>query len=189
MSENCAPKRVVSPLEGVPFAGWDSTKPIPAPLALHACAVKPEWTDYNDHMSESLYLLVFGDSSDAFFRFFGVDEAYRASGFSLYTIDTRIRYLAEVSLGDWLEMTLQLLDLDAKRLHIFHRMTLGPGGREVAVAEQVLMHVDMRAQRSAPLPPDLFERLSAIRAAHANLPRHAMIGASFGIRRAREETV
>ena len=76
-----APGRVVTPLEGVAFAGWDAKKPIPAPLALHACTVKPEWTDYNGHMTESAYLLVFGDSSDAFFRFIGIDEAYRAKGF------------------------------------------------------------------------------------------------------------
>jgi carnitine 3-dehydrogenase len=188
MSEARAPGRVVSPLEGVPFAGWDCSKPIPAPLALHACSVKPEWTDYNGHMSESVYLLVFGDSSDAFFRFFGIDEAYRASGFSLYTIDTRIRYLAEVSLGDRLAMTLRLVDLDPKRLQIFHRMTRSDTDEEVAVAEQVLAHVDTRARRSAALPAELFERLNAIRAAHAGLPRHPMIGAPFGIRRAVKET-
>ena len=183
MSASPAPGRVVSPLEGVPFAGWDWSQPIPAPLALHACAVKPEWTDYNGHMSESVYLLVFGDSSDAFFRYFGVDEAYRASGYSLYTVDTRIRYLAELGAGDPLRLELTLIDLDAKRLHIFHRMTRADTGSEVAVAEQVLLHVDMRLQRSAPLPPDLYQRLEAIRAAHADLPRHAMVGAPFGIRR------
>ena len=35
-----APGRVVTPLEGVPFAGWDAKKPIEAPLALHACMKK-----------------------------------------------------------------------------------------------------------------------------------------------------
>ncbi|MBV9289783.1 MAG: thioesterase family protein, partial [Hyphomicrobiales bacterium] len=167
-----APPRIVTPREGMAFTGWDATKPIPAPLALHACAVKPEWTDYNGHMSESAYLLVFGDSSDAFFRFFGVDEAYRARGFSLYTVDTRIRYLAEVDEGASLRLTLELLDLDAKRLHLFHRMTLGEAGTEVAAAEQVLLHVDTRAQRSARFPPDIASRLAAIRDAHALLPRH-----------------
>jgi acyl-CoA thioester hydrolase len=174
-----APGRLVTPLEGVAFAGWDAKKPIPAPLALHACTVKPEWTDYNGHMSESAYLLVFGDSSDAFFRFIGIDEAYRASGFSLYTIDTRIRNLAELGIGDPLRLTLQVVDLDAKRLHIFHRMTRG--GRDVAVAEQVLAHVDMRAQRTAPFPPELYDRLAAIRAAHSALTLHPMIGAPFGL--------
>ena len=182
---SAAPRRIVSPLEGVPFAGWDARKPIPAPLALHACEVRPEWTDYNGHMSESVYLLVFGDSSDAFFRFFGVDDAYRAGGFSLYTVDTRIRCLAEVSQGDPLRLTLQLLDLDDKRLHLFHRMAHGGAGTDIAIAEQVLVHVDMRTQRSAPMPPEIQGRLAAIRDAHAVLPRHPMIGAPFGLSRLR----
>jgi len=174
--------RVTSPLEGVAFAGWDEAAPIDAPLALHSCVVKPEWTDYNGHMSESIFLLVFGDSSDAFFRFFGIDEAYRARGFSLYTVDTRIRNLAEASQGESLALTLQLLDLDAKRLHIFHRMRHGRTGVEIAVAEQVLVHVDRKAGRSAPLPADLHARLAKIRAAHAGLPAHAMVGTTLGLR-------
>ena len=36
-------------------------------------------------MSESCYLLAFGDSADAFFRLLGIDEDYRAAGHSLYT--------------------------------------------------------------------------------------------------------
>ena len=185
---NPAPGRVVTPLEGVPFAGWDATKPIPAPLALHACTVKPEWTDYNGHMSESVYLLVFGDSSDAFFRFVGIDETYRAGGFSLYTLDTRIRNLAELHAGDPLRLTLQLVDLDAKRLHILHRMTQSRTDAEVAVAEQVLAHVDVRAGRASPFPPELYDRLAAIRAAHSRLPLHPMIGAPLGIASRRRES-
>ena len=62
------PRRVVAPNEGVPFKGWDPQAPIPAPLALHRTPVIEAWTDYNDHMTESAFLLVFGDSSDCFFR-------------------------------------------------------------------------------------------------------------------------
>jgi acyl-CoA thioesterase FadM len=179
--------RLVTPLEGVPSTGWDARRSIPAPLALHACTVKPEWTDYNGHMSESAYLLVFGDSSDAFFRFVGVDEAYRAIGFSLYTIDTRIRNLAELHAGEPLRLTLQLVDLDSKRLHIFHRMTHRGTDAEVAVAEQTLAHVDIRARRSAPFPSELYDRLAAIRTAHSGLALHSMIGAPFGLAAARRE--
>lgn len=175
--------RVVTPLEGRRFAGWDESAPIAAPLALHACAVKPEWTDYNEHMSESCYLLVFGDNSDAFFRFFGVDEDYRAAGFSLYTIDTRIRYLREVEAGAEIAFTLQLLDVDAKRLHIFHRMRRLDSGEELATCEQILVHVDMKNGRSSPLPADLAARLEAIRAAHASLPLPETVGAPLGLKR------
>lgn len=183
LANNIYPPRVTSPLEGTPFEGWDEAAPIPAPLSLHTCRVKSEWTDYNGHMSESIFLLVFGDSSDAFFRFFGIDEAYRASGFSLYTMDTRIRNLAEVSEGEPLRLTLQVLDLDEKRLHIFHSMVHGETGVLLSVGEQVLAHVDMKAGRSCPLPPDLYARLDAIRKAHAHLPVHPMVGTTLGLKR------
>ena len=44
---------------------------IPAPFRLAEVTVSPQWTDYNAHLSEWAYLLMFGDSADAFFRFFG----------------------------------------------------------------------------------------------------------------------
>ncbi len=82
-TSDAAPTRVTTPREGVAFAGWDDTAPIDAPLRLHDATVIQAWCDYNGHMSESSYLLVVGDNADAFFRYFGIDEAYRASGGSL----------------------------------------------------------------------------------------------------------
>jgi len=176
-------KRIVAPYEGLPFKGWDETAQIPAPLKLHTCTVKPEWTDYNGHMSESVYLLVMGDHSDAFFRFFGIDEAYRASGSSLYTIETRIHNYRECSEGDHLSFSLTLLDLDAKRLHIFHEVHNETTGELLATGEQLLMHVDMKAGKSSPLSPDLFHRLSAIFKAHSVVPKPKTVGTVLGIKR------
>ena len=114
--------RITTPYEGHGAPPWQDDAVIPAPLRLHETVVCQDWVDYNGHMSESAYLLVFGDSSDAFFRFFGVDEQYRASGRSLYTVETHLRNLREARLGDWLRLTLQVLGVDGKRLHILHEM-------------------------------------------------------------------
>ena len=111
------------------------------------------WTDYNDHMTESAFLLVFGDSSDAFFRYIGIDEAYRAEGSSIYTAETRIHNRREARTGDRLALTLQLIARDAKRLHVFHEMGNEATGEVLATAEQILVHVDMREGRSCPSPP------------------------------------
>ena len=148
---------------------------IPAPLRLYGTSVAAEWADYNGHMSESCYLLVFGDGADAFFRFFGVDEDYRASGRSLFTAETHLRHLRECRAGDRLRLTLQVLGVDAKRLHIVHEM-LADAGEAVATAEQLLLHVDTRAGRVAPFPDQIFERLEEIRAAHAVLPVPGYVG-------------
>ena len=175
--------RVTTPLENTSAKPWDPTAPIPAPLQLHSPTVLPQWVDYNGHMSESCYLLVFGDQSDAFFRYIGIDEAYRAAGHSLFTVQTMIFNLAEAHLGDRLELSLQLLDADAKRLHIFHAMHNADSGELLATGEQMLLHVDMKAGRATPMPPWLLEHMQAIHAAHASLPRPAQAGASIGIRR------
>ena len=89
-------------------------------------------------------------------------------------------------MGDPLRLTLQLVELDAKRLHIFHRMTHSGRDTEVAVAEQVLAHVDMRARRTAPFPSELYERMEAIRDAHSGLTPHPMTGAPFGLASSRK---
>jgi acyl-CoA thioester hydrolase len=154
---------------------WPPGRRIPAPLRLHATTVAAEWVDYNGHLSEWAYLLVFGDNADAFFRYFGVDEEYRAAGRSLYTAETHLRHLHEARLGERLRFTLQVLGVDAKRLHIAHEMT-NAARRTIATAEQLLLHVDTRAGKVAPFPGPIGGRLQRIRDAHAGLPVPAYVG-------------
>jgi len=180
MSES--PNRVTTPNEGRLAAVWDDRAEIAAPLRLHETTAPPEWMDYNGHMSESCYLLAFGDSADAFFRYIGIDEAYRAAGHSLYTSQTHLHHRREVALGEPLVMTLQVLDLDRRRVHIYHEMRHGETDDLIAMAEQLLVHVDMAAGRSDDMPADLLRHVAAIRDAHAVLPRPTVVGHPIAIR-------
>ena len=154
---------------------WPPGQPIPAPLRLHETTVAADWVDYNGHLSEWAYLLVFGDNADAFFRYFGVDEEYRAAGRSLYTAETHLRHLDEAHLGERLRLTLQVLGVDAKRLHIAHEMA-GAGGELIATAEQLLLHVDTGAGKVTPFPAEMAGRLRRIHEAHASLGIPGYIG-------------
>jgi carnitine 3-dehydrogenase len=179
---------VRTPYEGSGHRTWDPDARIDAPLRLHRTTVPPDWVDYNGHMSESCYLLAFGDSADAFFRFVGVDEDYRAGGHSLFTVQTHLHHRSEASLGDPLRLSLRVLDHDDRRLHLYHEMHVADAGadgrrdRLVAAAEQLLVHVDIAAGRSAPMPPDLLDHVSAVRLAHAALPRADLVGRPLAIR-------
>lgn len=172
-----------TPLEGTAAAQWYGDQPIAAPLQLLSPIVPAEWVDYNGHMSESCFLLAFGDQSDALFRLIGIDEEYRAGGHSLFTVQTMIFNLAEAHLGEQLKLTLQLLDADAKRLHIFHSMHNAATGELLATGEQMLIHVDLVAGRSAAMPLQLVEKVMAICTAHAHLPKPEQSGRTIGIRR------
>jgi betainyl-CoA thioesterase len=165
---------VTTPYEGSSARPWRGGR-IPAPLRLHQATVREAWVDYNGHLTESAYLLIFGDSSDAFFRYFGVDEDYRASGRSLYTAETHLHNLREVRRGERLRLTVQVLGADSKRLHIAHEM-YNEAGTLVATAEQMLLHVDTRAGKVSPFPAQIAGRLQQIRAAHATLPVPAYVG-------------
>ncbi len=164
------------------FQRWTPGAVVEAPLRLYETSVRPEWLDYNGHMSESCYLQAMGDASDALFRYIGIDEAYRAGGHSFYTVESHLNNLSEVGGGEPLAFTTQILDLDEKRLHFFHAMYHGDGTL-LATGEQMLLHVDMNASRAAPIAPDVCRALQAIRAAHADLPKPEQAGRSIGIRR------
>ena len=153
-----------------------------APLKLYETSVRPEWLDYNGHMSESCYLQAMGDASDALFRYIGIDEAYRAGGRSFYTVESHLNNLSEVGGGEPLAFTTQILDLDEKRLHFFHAMYHGDGTL-LATGEQMLLHVDMNGPRAAPIAPEVYRALQAIRDAHQDLPKPEQAGRSIGIRR------
>lgn len=169
-------------LESTRPGGWDSpAEPIPAPLALHRTTVPEAWVDYNGHMSEWCYLLAMGDNSDTFFRFLGIDEDYRDAGHSLYTVETHIRNLDEAGLGDDLHSTLRVLGADAKRVHIAHEVF--SDDRLLATGEQMLLHVDMAAGRTSPLPDVLRARLDQIVAAHATLPVPDWVGRTIALPR------
>jgi acyl-CoA thioester hydrolase len=176
--------RVATPYEGSGHAAWDAAAAIPAPLRLHRATVPHAWLDYNDHMSESCYLLAFGDNADAFFRYVGIDEEYRAAGQSLYTVQTALIHRREAVEGDLLTMTLRVLDHDDKRVHVFHEMFRGDSDVLVATAEQMLVNVDSRAGRSVPMAQDLRNRLAAIHRAHAALPVPELVGRPIRIEHA-----
>ena len=178
------PKRVSTPLENTPAWPWNPDAPIAAPLCLHSPHVSAEWVDYNGHMSESCFLLAFGDSGDAFFRFLGIDERYRDErGLSFYTVETHLRNLSEAAEGAPLRLTLQLLDADEKRMHTFHSMYHGHTGELLATGEQMLLHVDTGQGRSVAMPPDIHAHVFAVLKAHQQLPRPKEAGSSIGIRR------
>ncbi|MCB8942295.1 MAG: thioesterase family protein [Ardenticatenaceae bacterium] len=160
---------------------WQAGEVVEAPLRLYRCDVDAGWIDYNGHMTESSYLAAFGDASDALFRYIGIDEAYRAAGNSYYTVETHINYYLECGSGDTLLFTTQVLAFDAKRLHFFHEMVNEATGELVCTTEQMLVHVDMVAARAAAAQPHVLEALTAVHAAHQQLPIPKQVGRQMKI--------
>jgi carnitine 3-dehydrogenase / betainyl-CoA thioesterase len=150
------------------------------PLALHSARVEPAWVDYNGHAHESRYLQMFGDASDALFAYLGIDAEYLARG-SYFTVESHLSHLHEALLGDRLSVTTQVLDADARRLHVFHELWRERDGALVATAEQLFLHVDTVARRAAPAGTVVLARVERLAESHAALPRPERAGRTIGI--------
>lgn len=132
--------------------------------------VQPEWIDYNEHMTEYCYLKLFGDATDVVLTKIGAGADYVAAGHSWYTVETHIRHLGQSRLGEPIEVRTRVLAADAKRLHLFHEMVSLKQDAVIATAEHMLVHVDAKAEKSAPAPQAMQDATQALIAGQAKLP-------------------
>ncbi len=132
--------------------------------------VQPEWIDYNDHLTEYCYLKLFGDATDVVLARIGAGMDYVAGGHSWYTVETHIRHLGQARLGEPVEVRSRVLAVDGKRLHLFHEMVSLKQQAKIATAEHMLVHVDAKAEKSAPAPQDMQDKAQALVAGQAHLP-------------------
>ena len=90
----------------------------------YRCDLAPQWIDYNGHLRDAYYTLVFSQAIDALMDEVGLDEAYRAnSACTLFTLETHIHYLHEVKASDTISVRARAIGVDAKRLHWGWRCT------------------------------------------------------------------
>jgi carnitine 3-dehydrogenase len=148
-------------------------------LRLHEVLVAPAWIDYNGHMTESRYLEVLADTTDAFLRRIGIVGPYIDSGRSYYTVETHIHHLGEAHAGDRIYVATRLLGHDAKRLHLFHELFSAQDDAPVATGEHILLHVDRGAGRSTPAGAEILAALDEIAEAQRELPRPEAAGSGI----------
>lgn len=121
-------------------------------------SVVEQWIDYNGHLNEGYYAVIFGMASDDLLEQLGFNEAYRRDeAGTFYTAESHIRFLNEVNLGDELSIELCVLGVDAKRMHLWHEMYRATDGILAATHESMLLHVDTTEVRVTPMAQPLYE--------------------------------
>jgi acyl-CoA thioester hydrolase len=151
-------------------------------LTLHRATVIPAWVDYNNHLNDGYYTVIFSDATTALMAHIGLGPAERqATHHTLFTLEMHTNYLLEVKGGAEVRIDTQLLGYDAKRLHIFHTMHRGNEAEIVATNEQMLMSIDMAGPKGASWLPPVRGKIDAIWQSHKDLPRHKNAGRSIGL--------
>lgn len=151
-------------------------------LTLLRDTVRAEWVDYNGHLRDAYYLLLFSYATDALLDQLGLDAAERArSQRSIYTLEVHLNYLQELKLGEPVRVQAQLLAHDAKRLQLYLSLHRGDEAEPAAACEQMLIHVDTAQGRSSPFGAALLARVEALAKAHADLPVPKYAGRRIGL--------
>ena len=162
------------------------TNSLPAPFVGLQTEIKPEWIDNNGHFNAGYYFVVFDDAVTDWMSFVGLDEAHRESHqVTTFSVEGHITFERELNLGDPIEIRTQLLDWDHKKFHYIHFMHHRTEGWLAATNELMSMHISRETRRSAPMAPEVLERLGLIEKAHAQLPIPPQVGRVIGIKAGR----
>ena len=142
-----------------------------------------DWVDYNGHLRDAFYMLIFSYATDAFMDRIGLSSDNRdASGHSLFTLECHINYLEEVKLNELVEVRTQIIAHDSKRVHLYHSLHRVAVDDPLAASEQMLLHVDLAAgPRSAPFSETVRTSLIAIVESQLDLTLPHYVGRVIGL--------
>ena len=116
-------------------------------LLLNSTKIINEWTDYNNHMNLSFYILVFDKAAEKILSKFKMgEEAAKKAKRSTMVVETHTTYNNEVKEGDDVEVFLSYFNHDKKRLHYKLEM-YEKGKNNLSATTEVLalyMNLDLR---------------------------------------------
>ena len=149
----------------------------PTPFLSSVMQIEPQWIDYNGHLNMAYYNVMFDRAIDELWLKLGIGPGYRtARNGSTFTAECHVRYLREIHLGDPVQVSILLLAADEKRLHTFEELRHAREGWLSATSENMTIHIDMAARKTAPFPPDIRARIDALANSHRAIARPEGIG-------------
>ncbi|MBV8910304.1 MAG: thioesterase family protein, partial [Gammaproteobacteria bacterium] len=84
-----------------------------------------------------------------------------------YTVESQLTHRAEARVHEVLQVSTRVKEIDDKRLRLSHSLIRTLDEALLATAEQLYLHVDTAARRSAPFPPWMRARLAALQPARS----------------------
>ena len=99
-------------------------------------------------------------------------------------LESHITYDQEVSLGQEVEIRMQLIDHDHKRMHLYIEMYVkGRSGYLASTLEQISMCVDLNERKSVSFPDEVMAKIKTLSQQQSHLERPDNIGRKIGIRK------
>jgi acyl-CoA thioester hydrolase len=149
----------------------------PALFLSSVMQIEPQWIDYNGHLNMAYYNVMFDRGIDELWLKLGIGPAYlRERNASTFTAECHVRYLREIHFGDPVQVSVLLVGADEKRLHTFEELRHATEGWLSATSENMTIHINMSARKTAPFPPDIQTNIQMLTKAHSRLARPEGLG-------------
>ena len=114
-----------------------------------------EWTDYNNHMNLSYYILVFDLGAEVILSKFKMGEhSAKTTKKSTMVVETHTTYNQEVKEGDEVDVVLSHFDHDNKRLHYKLEMYNKAKNTLSATTEVLSLYIDLNVRKVAEIEGD-----------------------------------
>lgn len=132
-----------------------------APFESGPFTVRPEWIDGNGHLNLAYYILLFDEATDALWQSLGLGDAFRATGFGTFAVETHTLYRAELIEHEAVSIGSIVLGADGKRLHVAHEMRRVRDGVVSAQQELLYLCVNLGTRRAAAWPEPMTATLTS----------------------------
>ena len=107
-----------------------------------------EWTDYNNHMNLSFYIMIFDMGAEQILSKFQMGEhSAKTTKMSTMVVETHTTYNNEVKEGEEVEINLSYFDHDKKRLHYKLEMYEKNKKTLLATTEVLALYIDLNLRK------------------------------------------
>ena len=125
------------------------------PVLLTTKKIIKEWTDYNNHMNLSYYILVFDLGAEVILSKFKMGEqSAKTTKKSTMVVETHTTYNQEVKEGDEVDVFISYFDHDNKRLQYKLEMYDKVKNTLSATTEILALYIDLNIRKTAEFEPE-----------------------------------
>ena len=159
--------------------------PYSTPIVLPENKVIEDWIDFNGHMNVAFYTLAFDKSLDVFLEdTLGIGETHAFENKQgPFVLQAHYHYLSEMILNEMFNVRLLVVDHDEKRMHLCLDIFSINKNKVIAVAEKVLINVNLNIRKTEKYPLWAYNRLVDLKNTHKKADFPDVLGKSISLKK------
>ena len=157
---------------------------MPSALQTLQTPVLEDWIDYNDHLKDAFFLVIFTKATDTLQIHLCLSlEHIKNTGETLFTVESHLAYVQQIGVGEMVTVTSKILETDTKRMRIFHSM-FNNQDELLATVEMLLICYNLESQKVTNFSPMMQQSLSLFATEYGPLTWPKNAGKGIALKRA-----